>query len=927
MNTKLYETIRSSLWSRGSARPVAGLRAYVVMLVAAVTLVVAALPAGAIDDDPPEPPPVLGCLTKVKGGMSASSPTVTDGQSVTVSWSTNVPAGCTGVTVKATGPGLYSTVRSDSKTLVPVPASNNYAMYQLMAYKGVQSWPVANVAIKVNLPAPVHGRSTVRIDWNDQVNLFVRAIGTPNTTVLLADDLNLDLSGRIVLPIARGVHIIGGRSSTKPGPRLFTTDLDLNGPLFAIGEYQDEDGVRISGVRIDGGEMGIHGGGTFQDNDPAPIGIMVNSSVNVEIANNEIYGWSGVGVRVSDTRNRINRDNASAVWIHDNYIHHNQRYRHLGYGVQTKEGAHALIERNVFDYNRHSLEASGDPGTGYRAYKNLQLTGGGVNSDSDLWFRTYTHVFDVHGALDCGGYDAYCGPAGEYFDYRYNTLLYTQGDVLKVRGFPARGAHVAKNVFVKGEGSGAISQTDGHNLIAWDNKFGADKDEMFGPSDYVCDFDGNGSLDHFLATGAAWWFLPDGATLPGNRTPYFYLNTSGKMASELTFIQENGRCDVQVNADGSVYKGGRGNPVASSGAAVVAKRTDLVWAKPYSGEGTGGSARVWRLHSDLTGVATDITVNLYSWLFEDQWGSATGGNARVLATGDFNADGATDLLWRGGTFDEFVFITLLDELGHVVVPGESLWESTQAEAASATWAYTASINTTTQFTGIGDFNADGRSDILWRKENGQMLLWFAGKDGNSALVTYDNNLDIDKNGIGHPKEVPVSVDWQVKGVGDFNGDGYSDILWRHDGGQVVIWYMVHAQHVRDAYPGGTDPNHVWEIQGVGDFDADGSSDILWRATGGELAMWFKGRYEYGQAYPTWQNRAGWVTQREWQIRAVGDFNADGRADILWRYADGTVSIWKMDGGWYTGESAYLPMDNAWQLRGLLAQAPQRIDLQ
>jgi hypothetical protein len=32
----------------------------------------------------------------------------------------------------------------------------------------------------------------------------------------------------------------------------------------------------------------------------------------------------------------------------------------------------------------------------------------------------------------------------------------------------------------------------------------------------------------------------------------------------------------------------------------------------------------------------------------------------------------------------------------------------------------------------------------------------------------------------------------VKGIGDFNGDGYSDILWRDGSGQVSIWYLQHS---------------------------------------------------------------------------------------------------------------------------------------
>lgn len=56
---------------------------------------------------------------------------------------------------------------------------------------------------------------------------------------------------------------------------------------------------------------------------------------------------------------------------------------------------------------------------------------------------------------------------------------------------------------------------------------------------------------------------------------------------------------------------------------------------------------------------------------------------------------------------------------------------------------------TTQLAGIGDFNADGRADILWRKSNGQLLLWFAGASGNSAVVNYENEAT----------EVPVTTDW------------------------------------------------------------------------------------------------------------------------------------------------------------------------
>ena len=43
------------------------------------------------------------------------------------------------------------------------------------------------------------------------------------------------------------------------------------------------------------------------------------------------------------------------------------------------------------------------------------------------------------------------------------------------------------------------------------------------------------------------------------------------------------------------------------------------------------------------------------------------------------------------------------------------------------------------------------------------------------------------SGIGNPGS--VGLDWTIQGVGDFNGDGKADILWRHTSGLVGIWLM------------------------------------------------------------------------------------------------------------------------------------------
>jgi hypothetical protein len=847
------------------------------MLTAAVP-VLGAAPAWASE------PGTGDCAMDAEGTLTLSPPSISIGETATLSWDVTVPPyGCSDMDIYVSDLGEVS---AHDSALVQPTVSRQYRLWVVQASVVKQ---LDAKSVTVTAPQPAYGRTTYHFGAGGSPDLFVQLIGTPNTTILLDDDVDLDLTGRHDLVVVRGVHIIGGRSSTKLGPRLFTTAIRTEGPqpLFSIGEYIDADGVRISGVRIDGGDMGIAGNAIIQDDDKVvPFGIVVDSSIDVEIANSEIYGWSGIGIQVKDERKRIYESNSTAVWIHDNYIHHNRRWRHEGYGVQTAPGAKALIERNVFDYNRHALESSGEEGSGYRAYHNLLLENGGENFRFKVgwtWYTQYTHQFDVHGTKSCGGKDAYCGRAGEYYDYRFNALYYTRGDVIKVRGEPTIGADVAVNNFAAGQ-STAIIQTDGTHLAAWGNNFNVAKSPLTSP----CDFDGDGAADGMLPTGVSWWYI---SAATGQ---YYFLATSRKKGSDIWFGDANrdGRCDVYDN-DGAVYRNRPFAPnVATATLAAATARSDIVWTRPYTGWGTGGEASIWQLTPDLTGVEAERPVTLYDWA---GWPVASP-TARLIATADFNADGTTDLLWIAA---RSVSVTLLDEADGVIVPGDRVREVGSAPISR----YMGVLDYGTEFAGVGDLNGDRRADILWRKASGQLVVWFAGEIANAELITYNNDIFLDENGVPHPVESPVALDWKVRGIADFNGDGFGDILWRNDDGRVWVWYMVHNMHIGDSGPTGTDPDHVWEIQGIGDFNADGKADILWRSTDGQLSMWYDGPYEAGR--PKFENRTDWVAPPEWQIAAIGDFNHDGNADILWRRSDGFFHIWMMNGPTYIGGSGVI----------------------
>ena len=84
----------------------------------------------------------------------------------------------------------------------------------------------------------------------------------------------------------------------------------------------------------------------------------------------------------------------------------------------------------------------------------------------------------------------------------------------------------------------------------------------------------------------------------------------------------------------------------------------------------------------------------------------------------------------------------------------------------------------------------------------------------------------------------------------------------------------------------------WVVGGVGDFDNDGKADILWRnPVNGQNRIWLMNGLSRKQG-STINNLAG----AEWVVGSLGDYNADGKADILWRNTDnGQNQVWLMDG--------------------------------
>jgi 6-phosphogluconolactonase (cycloisomerase 2 family) len=196
-----------------------------------------------------------------------------------------------------------------------------------------------------------------------------------------------------------------------------------------------------------------------------------------------------------------------------------------------------------------------------------------------------------------------------------------------------------------------------------------------------------------------------------------------------------------------------------------------------------------------------------------------------------------------------------------------------------------------QISGTGDFDGDGDSDILWRHEEGFVVTWEL--QGGHLLAT---------------RSLPqASTSFHIAGTGDFDDDGDADILWRHDGGETVIWEMeagaFAANHNLGVVP------TSFRIAGTGDFDGDGDADILWRHDEGQPVIWEI------EAAGLVMNHNLPLVSTSFQIAGTGDFDGDGDDDILWRGNAGAVVIWEMQDGEFVTNHNLPSASTSFQIAG------------
>jgi hypothetical protein len=575
-----------------------------------------------------------------------------------------------------------------------------------------------------------------------------------------------------VLTIPEGVTLMGGRSPTFFGGFLTMTQRPAN---------RDKQAMLLLGsdTHVTGLHLRAYNHTDTKDRDDPVRGIAIFGAERVRIDNNEIYGWPMSGVYVRDTPNPF-----TAPQIRDNFIHNNVQCND-GQGVQMAINGFAIVEHNVFSYNRHDIGAQGNT-KGYIAAHNFNLTRAPTCYPDDLKPDHYNQHYDIHGTH--GGYG---GRAGDFVDIFDNTIRGAQS-FLQVQRRPAfmlRGVPDTKAIFRGNAVHHAKARDQSHGIskgavqvkglsvqdglaLARDNKLVVrDTKTCVDTADELAagDFNGDGRDDVFQAVGTLWVYSPSGSR------EWFVLRDSGLRLAKLGLGDFNGdrRTDVftQTGSGWSVSDGGTAPftplPVGSP----------IPIGKYRFGDFDGdGRTDVFRADGKRFFISSAATTD---WLPLAPLKQGIGD----LRFGDFDGDGKTDVF------------SLAKDQWSVSFGATTDWRRLNRKLASKLGQLA-----------FADFNGDGKTDV-------------ARTSGSKWEVSLGGVMPWRTLAFGRPEPLGVGMLF-----GDFTGDGRDDVLQHGEMKAPVgfppCWAQLSPAGVFDSFnrfklsPSGSGPLKGWSVADI-----------------------------------------------------------------------------------------------------------------
>jgi Matrixin len=222
---------------------------------------------------------------------------------------------------------------------------------------------------------------------------------------------------------------------------------------------------------------------------------------------------------------------------------------------------------------------------------------------------------------------------------------------------------------------------------------------------------------------------------------------------------------------------------------------------------------------------------------------------------------------------------------------------TSDDIAGGTTLYWSSLGRMTQPAQVGDFDGDGNTDLLWRNVT----------NGDVAIWLMNGSTILNTGVVSHP-----AMTWRIVTLADLTSQGKTGIVWLNlSTGGYAIWYLngtsLESSSTVNLPVGGYPVVFFGNVEHLGQTDA-----VQWSPSSGSLVM-SRGvnSLDFSQTSQT-------IVSTDWALVGLADVQGNGSRELVWRsQSTGKVAIWFLTTNFQLSSSVVVgALSASWSLRGI-----------